>query len=99
MRDVFNRGWGVDNHVVEKVFEVDVERGTKDVVDERLECRRGIGGPERADLVLVVAVAAAECSLVLIPLFNSQRVISVAEIDLGEDSDGVEAVQQLRYEG
>ena len=96
---MFSRGWGVDNHVVEEVCQVDVERLTKDVIDEGLKCCRSIGRPERADLVLVVSVEAAECSLVLIPLLNSQLVIRVAEIDLREDRGGVEAVPQLRYEG
>ena len=89
MRDVFSRGLGIDNHVVEQVCEVDVERGPKDVIDERLECCRGIGGPERADLVLVVPIAAAECGLVLIPLLYSQLVVGVAEVDLREDRGGV----------
>ena len=84
MRDVFRRGWGVDNHVVEKVCEV-----AKDVVDERLECRRGIGGPERADLVLVVSIATTERGLVLIPLLYPKLMIGVAEVDLREDRCGV----------
>ena len=66
---------------------------SKHIMNERLESCRSIGRPKKADLVLVVAVAAAKGSLVLIPLLDLQLVISIAQVNLGEDCGGVQAVQ------
>ena len=64
-----------------------------------LEHGWSVGRPFGADLVFEVALSASECNFSLVAFLDPDLMVSIAEVDLGEDLRAVEAVEHFRYEG
>ena len=70
-------------------------KGSQNVVHERLECRQGVAQPERHHQELIQAVVGAERRLVDVPRTHEHLMVLGAKVQLGEEACPVELVQQL----
>ena len=63
-----------------------------------LEHGRGIGRPQRSDLVFEMTLATLECSLPLVSRLHPDLVVGITKIYFGEDAGPMKPVQHFRYE-
>ena len=75
----------VDEDVIEIDNDEDVQVGPERIIDEALEGGWGVGQAERHHEVFELAVPGTKCCFPLMPLCDSNEVVTVLEIDFGKD--------------
>ena len=76
--------FGIDQYVIQIYGNKNIQLFSQNLVDISLEYSRSIKKAKRHDLVFKVAVSDLESSLSFITLTNSQSMIGIGEIQLGE---------------
>jgi hypothetical protein len=82
---VLTPGAVVNQDVVEEHQDTAAEKRVQDIIHECLECRWGIGEPERHDQELKVTMVSPERCFFNVIRVHADLMVSTAKIQLGEE--------------
>lgn len=97
MADVFVEHLGKDEDVIQK--QGMVQHTLQDIDDQCLKKRQGISQTKGHDQVFVVASGGVECHLPAVPLPDTDQMVGVAQIQLGEKAGPLEKLEHRGHEG
>ena len=86
---------GVDEDVVQVHEDANIEEVAKNVVHELLEGGWRIGESERHYIPFKGAIASPECGFLFVTFVDSDKMVGVLEINVGEQSCFMQAVQEI----
>jgi len=86
---------GVDEDVIQVHEDTNIEEVAKNVVHELLKSGWRIGESERHYTPFKRAIASSECSFPFVAFMDSDKMVGMLEVNVGEQSCFTQAVQEI----
>jgi len=82
----------INQNVIDVNNHTDVEERFQDILNQGLECGRGIGESKGHDLILIVAISGTECCFLDVIFVDPNLVVSPSKINFGKHGSTLESV-------